>query len=89
MPYGPKGEWRPADPIAAAITTGEIEETYEAPPAKPRDPAQARRTASAGGKARAASLTPERRHEILPADVRERLVGIEGHLSIPSQPSAG
>lgn len=79
MPYGPKGEWRPADSIAAAIhvaklTTGEIEETYEAPPAKPRDPAQARRTASAGGKARAASLTPERRREIAKAGAEGRWV---------------
>ena len=33
MPRGPNGEWRPADPIAAAvhvgkIATGQIEETF-------------------------------------------------------------
>ena len=37
MPKGPQGQWRPADPIAAAvhvakIATGQIEETYEAFP---------------------------------------------------------
>ncbi len=40
MPYGPKGEWRPADPIAAAVhigklMVGETEEVYE-PPKNPR-----------------------------------------------------
>ena len=40
MPYGPGGEWRPADPVACAvhvakIATGGIEETY-APPTRPR-----------------------------------------------------
>ena len=39
MPRGPKGEWRPADPIARAvhvmkIATGQIEETFD----PPRDP---------------------------------------------------
>lgn len=63
MPRGPKGEWRPADPIANAVhvgklLTGEIEETYE-PPAdrrkpKPPDPAT-------GGRARAAKMTAEER----------------------------
>ena len=67
MPKGPQGQWRPADPIAAAvhvgrIATGEIEETYEAP--RRPDPAADSRRASAAGKARAASLTPERRREI-------------------------
>ena len=70
MPKGPQGQWRPADPIAAAvhagrIATGEIEETYEAP--RRTDPAADSRRASAAGKARAASLTPERRREIAEA----------------------
>lgn len=64
MPKGPKGEWRPADPIACAahvmkVLTGEIEETYE-PPAdqrRPPDPA-------AGGRARAAKLSAEQRSAI-------------------------
>lgn len=55
MPIGPNGEKRPADPIAAAvmvmrIATGQIEEP------KPGS--------SAGGRARAKALTPERRSEI-------------------------
>jgi hypothetical protein len=67
MPKGPQGQWRPADPVACAvhvgrIATGEIEETYEAP--RRPDPVQDSRRASDGGKARAASLTPERRREI-------------------------
>ena len=79
MPYGPKGEWRPADPIAAAIhvaklATGEIEETFEPPPAEPRDPAQAQRTARKGGEARASALTPERRREIAKSGAEARWV---------------
>ena len=67
MPKGPQGQWRPSDPIAAALhvgrlATGEIEETYAAP-ARP-DPVADSRRASKAGKARAASMTPERRQEI-------------------------
>ena len=70
MPKGPKGEWRPTDPVACAvhvakISTGEITETYEAPP-KP-DPVADSKRSSQGGKARAKSLTPERRREIASA----------------------
>ena len=41
MPRGPKGEWRPADPIRAgrprhAVLPGEIEETYEPPADQPK-----------------------------------------------------
>lgn len=69
MPRGPKGEWRPADPVARAvhvakIATGQIEETYEPPRDPKADHAAASRRASIGGKARAAKLTPERRQEI-------------------------
>ncbi len=63
MPKGPRGEWRPRDPIACAahvmrVLTGQTPETYE-PPAdhqkpKPPDPA-------AGGRARAAKMSPEER----------------------------
>ena len=67
MPRGPKGEWRPADPVACAvhvgrIATGEIKETHEAP--RRPDPTADKARASKGGKARAAALTPERRREI-------------------------
>lgn len=63
MPRGPKGEWRPADPIACAahvmkVLTGEIEETYE-PPADRRKPAPP--DAKLGGRARAAKMTQEER----------------------------
>ena len=67
MPKGPKGQWRPADPIACAmhvgkIATGEIEETCEAP--VQGDPEANKYRARKGGLARAESLTPERRQEI-------------------------
>jgi hypothetical protein len=63
MPRGPKGEKRPADVIGAAImvgriATGEIEEGSE-----PETKAAAT-LGRRGGKARAASLTPEQRSEI-------------------------
>ena len=72
MPYGPRGEWRPADPVACAvhvakIATGEIEETY-APPKRPKVSEAARKAA----KARAAALEPERRREIAQAGAAAR-----------------
>lgn len=74
MPTGPRGEKRPADVVVCAvkvmrIATGEIEETLEDPPKR-----QSGRTRSgkAGGKARAASLTPERRSEIAAAAASAR-----------------
>jgi hypothetical protein len=64
MPRGPKGERRPADVIGAAImvakiATGEIEDTK-------RDPAKEfhRKGGLKGGKARAASLSPEERKRV-------------------------
>lgn len=68
---GPKGKWRPADPVACVIhvmriATGEIEETYE-PPARRQPSSAARRQASKAAKARAASQTRERRREIAKA----------------------
>lgn len=61
MPIGPNGERRPSDVIANAvalcrIASGEAEEEYA-------DPVK-RRAGQAGGKARTASVPPERRREI-------------------------
>ena len=66
MPFGPKGEWRPADDRAcsvhvAKLATGQIEETYEPPRRADADHAAASRRASKGGKARAEKMTPEER----------------------------
>ena len=66
MPTGPRGEKRPTDVVGCAvhvakIATGEIEE--ELSDAPKRHPKRAR-GGRAGGKARAAALTPERRSEI-------------------------
>lgn len=65
MPRGPKGEKRPADVIGNAvrvmrIATGEIEDDI---PNDGKDPA-AKALGAKGGKARAESMTPERRAEI-------------------------
>lgn len=65
MPKGPKGEKRPADVIGAAvmvarIATGEVED-------KPVDDGKdkaAQELGRKGGKARAETMTPERRAEI-------------------------
>ena len=68
MPYGPKGQWRPAATGACAvhvmkIATGEIQETFEPPKRPDADHAAATRRATKAGKARAASQTPEKRRE--------------------------
>ena len=66
MPTGPRGQKRPADVVGcsvmvAKIATGEIEEEPE--PERPHS--QVRREAGKkGGKARAESLTMERRAEL-------------------------
>ncbi len=65
MLKGSRGEKRPADVVGCAvavarIATGEIKEEYAG---KPRQPNKAR-GGRVGGKARASSLTPERRSEI-------------------------
>ena len=59
MPIGPNGEKRPAHTVGCAvhvmkIATGEIEEELEV-----RQPSKVN-----GGKARAASMTPEERKEL-------------------------
>jgi hypothetical protein len=64
MPKGPRGEKRPADVIGAAIlvgriATGEVEDTGRAP-----GTAANRKGGLKGGKARAESMTAERRAEI-------------------------
>ena len=65
MPRGPQGQKRPANVIAnavmvAKIATGEAEDTTEV---DQKDPA-AKALGKKGGKARAASMTPDRRREI-------------------------
>ena len=65
MPKGPKGQKRPADVIGNAvrvmqIATGEAEEEYDD---NGKNKA-AVELGKKGGKARAASMTPERRREI-------------------------
>ena len=64
MPKGPKGEWRPTSTVAAAVyvarlSTGEVQETRDAP-SRP-DPEADHQRARKGGKARAASMTPQQR----------------------------
>ena len=65
MARGPQGQERPADVVGCAvhvakIATGEITETLDEPTRKPNRAKGGR----AGGKARAVSLTSERRSEI-------------------------
>ena len=63
MPRGPRGEKRPADVIGNAVKVMRIatgEETEELDPMK----SAAAELGSRGGKARAASMSPERRKEI-------------------------
>jgi hypothetical protein len=64
MPKGPRGEKRPADVVSAAvmvgrIATGEVEDTLSSP----KSGAQ-REGGLKGGKARAESLSSDRRAEI-------------------------
>lgn len=74
MPTGPQGQKRPADVVGCAvrvmkIATGEIEENLKGAPK--RQPGRAR-SGKAGGRARADSLTPERRSEIARAAATAR-----------------
>lgn len=74
MPIGPKGERRPVNSIESAImvariAVGDIEEEYVDQPT----PAPNRsKGGKKGGKARAESLTPERRSEIARAGAKAR-----------------
>ena len=56
MPKGPQGQKRPADAIGAAVLVGKIA-TSEEDDTQPSG-------SSAGGKARAKSISPHRRSEI-------------------------
>ena len=65
MPTGPKGQKRPADAVGLAvlvgrIATGEIEDVA---PDDGKDPA-AKALGAKGGRARASSLSPDRKAEI-------------------------
>ncbi len=71
MPKGPRGEKRPADAIGRAvmiakIATGEIEDTRD------HIASAAAEMGRRGGKARAESMTPERRSEIARAAAKRR-----------------
>ena len=75
MPKGPKGEKRPADAIGLAvmvgkIATGEVEDATE----DGKDKA-AQEMGRKGGKARASSITPERRAEIARKAAKKRWSG--------------
>jgi len=65
MPKGPNGEKRPTDAVGLAVLIGKIAtgEAEDAPPGDGKDKA-AQAMGKKGGKARAASMTPERRTEI-------------------------
>lgn len=72
MPKGPKGEKRPADVVGNAvhvmrIATGEIDDDAPVDDDVPVDDGKdkaAQELGAKGGKARAVSMTPERRAEI-------------------------
>jgi hypothetical protein len=60
MPKGPQGQKRPADVIGAAIRVARIATGEE----DDEKQMEAEKVGSAGGKKRAAKLSPERRAEI-------------------------
>lgn len=77
MPKGPKGEKRPTDVVSNAIKVARIatgEETEELAPPPGKDP-NAAALGKKGGKARAASMTPERRKEIASKAAAKRWSG--------------
>lgn len=65
MPKGPNGEKRPADVVGLAVLVGRIAtgEVEDVAPEDGKDPA-AKALGAKGGKARASSMSPERRAEI-------------------------
>jgi len=73
MPKGPNGEKRPADAVGLAVLIGKIAtgEVEDAIPDDGKDKA-AQAMGKKGGKARAASMTPERRAEIAKAAAAKR-----------------
>lgn len=75
MPKGPQGQKRPADVIGAAvligrIATGEVEDTKRDAGTEAN-----RQGGLKGGKARAKTLTPERRAEIAKKAAQKRWQG--------------
>ena len=73
MPKGPNGEKRPADAVGLAVLIGKIAtgESEDVAPDDGKDKA-AEAMGKKGGKARAASMTPERRAEIAKAAAAKR-----------------
>ncbi|MGB4826023.1 MAG: histone H1 [Paracoccaceae bacterium] len=73
MPKGPNGEKRPADAVGLAVLIGKIAtgESEDVAPDDGKDKA-AQAMGKKGGKARAASMTPERRAEIAKAAAAKR-----------------
>ena len=73
MPKGPNGEKRPADAIGLAVLVGRIAtgEVEDVAPDDGKDPA-AKALGAKGGKARASSMSPERRAEIAKAAAAKR-----------------
>ncbi len=73
MPKGPNGEKRPADAVGLAVLIGKIAtgEIADATPDDGKDKA-AQALGKKGGKARASSMSPERRAEIAKAAAAKR-----------------
>ena len=71
MPKGPNGEKRPADAIGLAVMIGKIA-TGEIEDDRKGVASAAAQMGKLGGKARAASMTPERRAEIAKAAAAKR-----------------
>jgi hypothetical protein len=71
MPRGPKGEHRPADVNARAVTTAEIENVRAAAESEGKNPA-AVALGRLGGRARAAGLSARKRKEIARKAARTR-----------------
>ena len=73
MPKGPNGEKRPADAVGLAVLIGRIAtgEVEDVAPDDGKDPA-AKSLGAKGGKARASSMSPERRSEIAKAAAVKR-----------------
>lgn len=73
MPTGPKGQKRPADAVGLAVMVGRIAtgEVEDVPADDGKDPA-AKALGAKGGKARASSMSPERRAEIAKAAAAKR-----------------
>ena len=73
MPEGPNGEKRPADAVGLAVLVGRIAtgEVDDVASDDGKDPA-AKALGAKGGKARASSMSPERRAEIAKAAAAKR-----------------